>query len=307
MHCEWRLHRQFIMWCAGTVGNAQVIEDPNVSVFNVHRFFFLNVLTRACTEYINFVAKLPGAEDLSDPQGFLAKAEANRDFAWVCHFAYDAGFFVLDFLQAVRGNDSKTLDILWREFFPSAHSGTANKTQYVPMSIMRVFWGQAMTQPLDALYHKLRTIPLSDQYGSGVGWDMAIEMLNAAIKAHVSHFVSEAQLRHFIANWSLLECVQEHMQTLAYGSRADSRARSHTIDASADVNTLVDKFKAVIGTTWQQVTRPNTTSHVTSGSRRGGVPWRETAAVMRRTGADAPDAYIRKHISALTPYFEWKP
>lgn len=95
MHCEWRLHRQFIMWCAEQVGNSQVIEDPNVSVFNVHRFFFLNVLTRACAEYINFVAGLPGAEDLSDPEAFLAKAEANRDFAWVCHFAFDAGFFVL--------------------------------------------------------------------------------------------------------------------------------------------------------------------------------------------------------------------
>ncbi len=34
-------------------------------------------------------------------------------------------------------------------------SGTANKTQYVPMAIMRVFWGQAMTADLDALYHKL--------------------------------------------------------------------------------------------------------------------------------------------------------
>ena len=305
MHCEWRLHRQFLMWCAETTKNKQVIEDPNVSVFNVHRFFFLNVLTRACAEYINFVAKLPGAEDLSDPEAFMAKAEANRDFAWVCHFAFDAGFFVLDFLQSVRGNDSKKLDLLWREFFPSAHSGTANKTQYVPMSIMRVFWGQAMTSELDALYHKLRTIPMSDAYGSGVGWDMAIEMLNAAIKAHVSHFVSEAQLRHFIANWSLLECVQEHMRTLAYGSAAPRSSHSHQIDAGPDVATLVKKFKSVIGITWAQVTRPDPVSHVTTGPRRGGVPWRETAAVMRRTANDAPDVYIRRHVSALTPYFEW--
>ena len=109
MHCEWRLHRQFIMWCAEIVGNKQVIEDPNVSVFNVHRFFYLNVLTRACAQYINYVAKLPGAEDLGEPRAFLAKAEANRDFAWVCHFAFDAGFFVLDFLQSVRANDSKNI------------------------------------------------------------------------------------------------------------------------------------------------------------------------------------------------------
>jgi hypothetical protein len=47
MHAEWRLHRQFIMWCADKVENKQVIEDPTVTVFNSHRFFFLNVLTRA--------------------------------------------------------------------------------------------------------------------------------------------------------------------------------------------------------------------------------------------------------------------
>ena len=100
----------------------------------------------------------------------------------------------------MRANESRKLDLLWREFFAGAHTGTANKTQYVPMAIMRVFWGQALTPEVDALYHKIRTIPLSDQFGSGVGWDMAIEMLNAAIKAHISHFVSEAQLRRFVAN-----------------------------------------------------------------------------------------------------------
>ena len=305
MHCEWRLHRQFIMWCANVVENSQVIEDPNVSVFNSHRFFFLNVLTRACAEYINFVATLPGADDLSDPVSFMAKADKNRDFGWVCHFAFDAGFFTLDFLQSVRSNDSKKLDILWREFFPSAHSGTANKTQYVPMSIMRVFWGLALTPELDALYHKLRTIPTGKGLGCGVGWDMAIEMLNAAIKAHVNHFVSEAQIRHFIQNWALLECVQDHMHEMRYGSRRSSSG-SHQIDAGPDVAKLVAKFKEVIGVTWASATRPNTVSHVTTGPQRGAVPWRETAAVMRRSGKDAPEAYIRRHVSALTPFFEWQ-
>ena len=236
------------MWCAEVVENKQVIEDPNVSVFNAHRFFFLNVLTRACAEYINFVAKLPGAEDLSDPEAFLAKAEKNRDFAWVCHFAYDAGFFVLDFLQSVRGNESKKLDILWREFFASAHSGTANKTQYVPMAIMRVFWGLALTPELDELYHKLRTMPLGESDGCGVGWDMAIEMLNAAIKAHVNNFITEPQICEFVANWALLECVQSHMREMADGNQLKS-TNSHQIDASPDVAILVARFKKVIGVT----------------------------------------------------------
>ena len=191
------------MWCAKQVKNEQVIKDPNVSVFNVHRFFFLNVLTRACAEYVNLIAKSPGAPSLDDPVGFLAQAEANVDFAWICHFLYDAGFFVLDFLQSVRGNESHKLDLLWREFFPSAHTSTANKTQYVPMSIMRVFWGLCLTSELSALYHKIRTIPNSDENGSGVGWDMAIEMLNGAIKAHVEQRISQTQIAEFVHSWAL--------------------------------------------------------------------------------------------------------
>ena len=305
MHCHWRLNRQFIMWCANVVENKQVIEDPNVSVFNTHRYFFLNVLTRACAEYINFIAGTAGAETVDDPVGFVAKADSNLDFAWVCHFAYDAGFFILDFLQSVRGNESRTLDLLWREFFASAHSGTANKTQYVPMAIMRVFWGMALTPELQELYHKIRTLPNSDELGSGVGWDMAIEMLNAAIKAHVAHRVSEVQICNFIRSWALLECVQKQFREFIYAGRAKTSG-SHAIDATADVKKLVMKFKEVIGSTWAAATTPNEVSHVTLGPQRQVLPWVEVADVMARQGDQAPAAFIRAHVSQLTPFFEWK-
>ena len=77
MHAQWSLHRQFIMWCAHQpeVNNKQVVEDPNVSQFNTHCFFFLNVLTRACAEYINFLADSPGAPSFDDPAPILAQAQ----------------------------------------------------------------------------------------------------------------------------------------------------------------------------------------------------------------------------------------
>lgn len=294
------------MWCAKQVKNEQVIKDPNVSVFNVHRFFFLNVLTRACAEYVNLIAKSPGAPSLDDPVGFLAQAEANVDFAWICHFLYDAGFFVLDFLQSVRGNESHKLDLLWREFFPSAHTSTANKTQYVPMSIMRVFWGLCLTPELSALYHKIRTIPNSDENGSGVGWDMAIEMLNGAIKAHVEQRISQTQIAEFVHSWALLECVQERMRHLIYPGRESGNA-SHTIDATPDVNSLVAVFKKLIGTTWAKAISPNINCHVTEGPNRNRRPWIEVRDVMARTGAQEPAAFITKHVSDLTPFFTWQP
>jgi hypothetical protein len=305
MHCEWRLHRQFIMWAAGVVENDQVVEDPTVSVFNCHRFFFLNVLTRACAEYVNFIAQSPGAPSLHDPLSWLAQSETNIDFAWVIHFLHDAGFFVLDFLQAVRANESHKLDLLWREFFPSAHSGTANKTQYVPMSIMRVFWGMALVPELSDLYHKIRTIPNNKTNGSGVGWDMAIEMLNAAIKAHVCHRVSETQIAQFVQQWALLESVQDRMHQFMYPGR--SAGGRHTVDATPDVYKLVAKFKTVIGTTWVQAITPNANSHVTKGPQRQVRPWVEVRQVMARTGDDEPATYIREHVSRLTGFFSWLP
>ena len=307
MHAEWRLHRQFIMWAAQEVKNRQVVEDPSVSQFNAHRFFFLNVLTRACAEYINFLADSPGAPSFDDPAPILAQAEANVDFAWVCHFLYDAGFFVLDFLQSVRGNESRKLDLLWREFFASAHTGTANKTQYVPMAIMRVFWGMALTPELDALYHQIRTIPSGKCAGSGVGWDMAVEMLNAAIKLHVQHQVSHTQIAHFLENWALIESVQERLRDYIYSGRDRTTRASHSADATTDVNTLVAHFKAVIGDTWAKAIAPNTVSHITIGANRKTLPWREVHTAMQRRGADAPHLEIRRHVSNLTPFYMWPP
>ena len=306
MHCQWRLHRQFLLWCAKQVDNDQVIEDPNVSVFNAHRFFFLNVVTRACAEYISLISKTPGSETLDEPEAFVRKAEANIDFAWVCHFEYDAGFFILDFLQSVRGNASHTLDLLWREFFASAHSGTAHKTQYVPMAIMRVFWGMALVPELSDLYHKIRTIPSGTHDGSGVGWDMAIEMLNAAIKAHVCHRISDVQIQHFIQSWALLESVQRRMRDYIYPGRTANAHGHHSVNATPDVDRLVERFKEVIGKNWQAATAPNKVSHVTVGAARTKKPWTEVEEVMARTGADAPAAYIRSHVLELTkPFFGW--
>ena len=287
------------------MNNKQVIEDPNVSLFNVHRFFYLDVLTRACAEYVNFIAKTPGAPSLDDPAGFIAHAERNINFAWVCHFLYDAGFFVLEFLQDVRENESEKLDVLWREFFCSAHSGTANKTQYVPMSIMRVFWGMALTPEVSALYHKIRTIP-TNSGDSCTGWDMAIEQLNLAIKTHVCNRLSEVQIAKFVESWALLEHIQGRMRDYIYSGRTTS-THGHSIDPTADVNKLVGIFKKIIGATWAEATRRNDNCTVTEGSQRARTPWSEVADVMARTGPDSPAQYVRDHVHKLTPFFTWAP
>ena len=64
-------------------------------------------------------------------------------------------------------------------------------------------------------------------------------------------------------------------------------------------------FKEVIGLSWAQAVQPNQVSKVTVGAQRLRVPWREVAEVMTRRGDDAPAAYVRRHVHALTPFFTW--
>ena len=186
IHCQWRLYRAFIMKCADVVGNQQVKPDPTVSDLNVTRFFLFNILARAAGEYILELCRDdPDAEDWDDPGPFMAKASAIVNFEWLCQFLHNNAFMCLQFLDSVRGFRSHKLDILWREFFSSAHTDTAHKTQYVGMALMRVFWGQCMVDELDELYHAMRSMPSGDHEGCGVGWDWPIELLNHAIQSHV--------------------------------------------------------------------------------------------------------------------------
>ena len=304
MHCMWRLYRRFIMKCADVLQNRQIKEDPGVSEFNVSRFFMLNILTPACAEYIHELCEDPAAEDWEDPGPFMAKAAANINFNWLCHFLHDGAFWVLDFLQSVRGNESKKLDTLWCEFFASAHSGTAHKTQYVGMSIMRVFWGCAMVPDLDALYHKIRTMPSGDHDGCGVGWDWAIEVFNHAIKSHVDTHVSEAQINNFVEDWAFVETVSAHLREIIYSNRADRHWRGRNV--RADIEELKAFFRQSIGRTWAEATRPTSGLTVTRGADRSMPPWEEVSRVMRRTGDDAPHIYIRNYVDRLTPYFDWQ-
>ena len=82
---------------------------------------------------------------------FLAACEHNVDLATVVHYLYDTGFLTLQFRQAVRGNDGAMLDLLYREFYQLAYTGTANKVMYGQVAIARVFWADALEPELAAI------------------------------------------------------------------------------------------------------------------------------------------------------------
>lgn len=307
MHCMLRLYKAFVVRLTTQIGcEKQIGTEPDVSDFNVHRFFFLNVATRACAEYLDELGNTEGADDLDDPIPVLAKASNNVDFEWLVHFLYDAGFFLLDFMQQVRGNGSRRMDVLWREFFASAHTDTAHKTQYVGMAIMRVFWGTCLSAELDALYHEIRTAPTNSKHpGSNVGWDMLIEWLNKAIKAHVTTHITKDQISQFLRNWPFMETVHSAVRDFVYRLRAARDYRWRDVDG--DVEKLKDFFREKIGRTWTYATRQNAVPHVLAPGESRSRPWKEIERKMGLPGSKAPHVYVQDVVNRYTGFFQWQP
>ena len=209
--------------------------------------FLLFILVRACSEYVLEISNSPGGCAYEDYDVFVAHAERNIDFAWVVHFLADYGFLVVQFQQSVRCNDSHMLDLLWREFYGFARNARANKTQYCPMAILRVYWGMALVDPLHDLYHAIRTVPSGTLPGTNVGWDMPVERLNAAIRRHVKAGVTQTVIAAFIASYTFLEHVGRTFLTYMHWGqyRLWEREPSHR-DVEADVLILREWLRATV-------------------------------------------------------------
>ena len=135
---------------------------------------------------------------------------------------------------------------------------------------------------------------------------VTIEDLNAAIKKHVQHHVSETQVDQLIANRALLEEIQQELRELLYANRADVHWRGRNV--RADIDNLKEFFRKNIGRTWAQATRKDTTLRVVDGPSRGGSaakPWKEVEAIFARTGREAAHEYVREYVVRMTPYFNW--
>eukprot|EP00965_Chrysotila_dentata_P172500 5692261-Pleurochrysis_carterae.AAC.1 len=60
------------------------------------------------------------------------------------------------------------------------------------MAILRKFWAEALHPTIAHMYHRNRTLSLTGQKGSNVGWDMPIEKKNLAIATNVTYASRES-------------------------------------------------------------------------------------------------------------------
>ena len=204
----------------------------------------------------------------------------------------------------MRSNNSAGLDLLWREYLALAKTATAHKTNYAPMAVLRVFWGQALVQPLNDLYHRVRTIPMGDAPGTNVGWDMPCENLHRAITASVRVLVSEDRISRFIDEWPFLERVASGLRQLMYRLRNRREPRMKEMDT--DVQKLKILFRAKVGRDWATASAQNDRPKLIGSGWRG-RPWVEMQAAMTQQGRESVHEWIVRHLQTNVPFFSWCP
>ena len=305
MHAGWRLYVKLIRLCADELNNKQIVDDPSVKQFNVSLHFLWRI-TRAISEYFIHLSRSPGGPELDMLDEFQRAANLNSDFAWLFHFVYDFAYLVLDFKQSVRSCDGDALDLLWREFFALGHCSSANKTQYVPMSVMRIFWSECAHPALNALYQSTRSVPMSDKEGAMVGYDCPIEWLNGAITAGVNANVTLERIERFVDLYALFQ--HNHHIMREWSQPAREKYESFMKDIDADVGKILEWLVEKVGADWHAVCQRSTWQNSQPPcpqliDSRSVTPWEEIRRNMTKTGSDATPVFISNTVRRLTSSF----
>ena len=139
------------------------------------------------------------------------------------------------------------------------------------MAVMRVFWSEAMHPHLKELYTNLRTIPMTQNEGSRVGWDMPCEWLNLAITQGVRYQVSEERIAKFVKGFSLTSANNDLLRAQFLCQRQHRQYKMKCINE--DSIRLKTFFMQKVGDTWANATNRNVNSRL--GITRGLAPWIE--------------------------------
>ena len=300
MHGHWRLWAPLIMRMAVVVNNKALKCDPGVEDFNRHEHF-LRILTRAFSEYVVEIAAT--GCDYHQAQHFIRLADSNLSFSYICMFLYLFAFQYMQMRTAVRKNDSKRLDLIWREYLSTARSSLANKTNYSQMSVVLIYWGTCLAEPLRTIFHNTRTLRWLHTH---VGWDMPIEKLNMWIKSSVVANITFELISKFIRRLNFTHRVVRAMEVVVHRFRKPDPESLKKIDN--DVELIKEFLRAKIGRNFAEATTPSDDNQLGldmadwGGNRnaRGRAPWVQMREAMRDYRA-----YVRKQVTDKCRWHKW--
>jgi hypothetical protein len=219
------------------------------------------------------------------------------------HFLFDYAFLFKAARDAVRANRSNDLDLVWRDFLNAARSMDANKTQYAQMCVARVYWGIALTEPLQSTYHRLRSLKLIRTH---VGYDMFIERVNLLIRLKCSVRISRESISQFLRHYSFTDCVDRALEELLKG--ADEAEAGSLKDIDSTVKVIKDFLNDKVGSSFQEAAEASDANLLDVNlSRWGGgreLKKEHLPCDKKNPGVGYRD-YVKDHLARLCTWQTW--
>ena len=217
---------------------------------------------------------------------------------------YMFGFKFLEYRSAVHSNRSHLLDMLWCENLSSTLTAKANKTNYRQMSVILVYWGAALVEPLQTFYHNTRTVRWIHSH---VGWDMPIEKLNMWIKESVISNISKWQICQFVRRLNFMQHVLRSVKDLVRRNRTADTATLK--DIREDVDKMKDFLRDKIGQSFNEASTPSDENLLSVDMADwGGLRRQRACAPFAQIRAQQPriQAYVREQVAKLCPWHHWQ-
>lgn len=264
-----------------------------MSDYNDYDHALCILIEGVCQYFIHLHQQGDGMPPIANSSLIAAVVSSNIDLEWLFHFLFDYGFLYWDLRQSIRANDSKRIDLAWRECVSFMHTSEANKTQYAPMAILRIFWSSALSPKLAQVYHNNRTISLLGLRGSNVGWDMPIEKENLAISTNVTR-PNYDRINKYIAELNFTGPVSRGVERMLFANRQMNPSKKAKI--KDDVKSLKDYLIQELGNNWQSASVPRDQSRSKLvNPARSPKPWESTA---RAINDGSFDKWVRSHLDS---------
>jgi hypothetical protein len=290
LHMGWRPFWPMLQTILRGIDHSECVRDWAVSDYNDHDHAMCIVI-EGVAQYFLHLDSLGGGPDIDDLGPFNTACAINTDLEWLVRFLSDFGFLYWSFRQAVRSNDSATIDLVWRECISFMHTSESNKTQYAPMAVLRVFWSEALSPPLASIYHKNRTLSMLGLPGSNAGWDMWQEKGNLSIAMNVVR-PSQERIAKYMYELNFTGAVSKNLTKELMGQRKVAAAKM--VKISNDVQLVVDFLCDKLGSSWAQALTPRQHRHARIITPpKSPRPWE----AVERGKAELPN-WVRGHLQS---------
>lgn len=293
LHMGWRPYAPLLLGILHAIGHHECRNDFTVSKFNDYDHAMCILMEGVAKYFLELERVGDGMPPVRNATLMARHCEQNIDLCWLFHFLHGFAFLYWEMRQSVRSNRSEAIDLVWRESVAFLHTDAAHKTQYAPMAILRVFWGEALHPALAHVYHRNRTISLLGLPGSNVGYDMPIEKENLAISMNVSN-ASRESIARYVRELNFTGPVSRAAERVLQARVAVKPREMKKIQQ--DVDAVVEHLKVTLGAKWSDACKPRAQlSSVLVNPARSPRPWE----AIKKTGSSAAFAeWVKGHLDS---------